>query len=133
MRNAAASRCGSPTTAATKCGAGSIPEVGALLLKALEVAEDRLYRAERSAGTEHRTTALQRRADALGLWLEERVEPRVQLVVHSFKGEEHQKQEEQEDQKQGKRGKQQDQEHQKQGKQVKPGSRESRSRSKSRK
>ncbi len=38
------------------------PEVGALLLKALEVAEARLYRAERSAGTEHRTTALQRRA-----------------------------------------------------------------------
>ena len=71
------------------------PEVGALLLKALEVAEDRLYRAERSAGTEHRTTPLQRRADALGLWLEERVEPRVQLVVHSFKGEERQKEEEQ--------------------------------------
>ena len=38
------------------------PEVGALLLKALEVAEDRLYRAERSAGTEHQTTAVQRRA-----------------------------------------------------------------------
>ena len=72
------------------------PEVGALLLKALEVAEDRLYRAERSAGTEHRTTAVQRRADALGLWLEERVQPQVQLVVHSFKGEEHQKQEERE-------------------------------------
>ena len=71
------------------------PEVGALLLKALEVAEDRLYRAERSAGTEHRTTPLQRRADALGLWLEERVEPQVQLVVHSFKGEERQKEEEQ--------------------------------------
>ena len=70
------------------------PEVGALLLKALEVAEARLYRAERSAGTEHRTTPLQRRADALGLWLEERVEPRVQLVVHSFKGEERQKEEE---------------------------------------
>jgi len=72
------------------------PEVGALLLKALEVAEDRLYRAERSAGTEHRTTPIQRRADALGLWLEERVQPQVQLVVHSFKGEEHQKQEERE-------------------------------------
>ena len=71
------------------------PEVGALLLKALEVAEDQLYRAERSAGTEHRTTAVQRRADALGLWLEERVQPQVQLVVHSFKGEEHRKQEEQ--------------------------------------
>ncbi len=67
------------------------PEVGALLLKALEMAEARLYRAERSAGTEHQTTAVQRRADALGLWLEERVQPRVQLVVHSFKGEEHRK------------------------------------------
>ena len=72
------------------------PEVGALLLKALEVAEVRLYRAERSAGTEHRTTALQRRADALELWLEERAQPQVQLVVHSFKGGEHQEQEEQE-------------------------------------
>ena len=65
------------------------PEVGALLLKALEVAETRLYRAERSAGTEHMTTAVQRRADALGLWLEERVQPQVQLVVHSFEGGEH--------------------------------------------
>ena len=91
------------------------PEVGALLLKALEVAEDRLYRAERSAGTEHRTTALQRRADALGLWLEERVEPRVQLVVHSFKGEEHQKEEQQD---------QEPQKQEKQGKQVKQGKQE---------
>ena len=70
------------------------PEVGTLLLKALEVAEGRLYRAERSAGTEHRTTPVQRRADALGLWLEERVQPQVQLVVHSFKGEEQEKGEE---------------------------------------
>ena len=69
------------------------PEVGALLLKALEVAEDRLYRAERSAGTEHQTMAPQRRADALGMWLEERVQPQVQLVVHSFKGEERDEQE----------------------------------------
>ena len=76
------------------------PEVGALLLKALEVAEDRLYRAERSAGTEHLTTPVQRRADALGLWLEERVAPQVQLVVHSFKGEEHQKRKEQEEREQ---------------------------------
>ena len=74
------------------------PEVGALLLKALEVAEDQLYRAERSAGTEHRTTAVQRRADALGLWLEERVQPQVQLVVHSFEGGEHPIQEEPEQQ-----------------------------------
>ena len=71
------------------------PEVGALLLKALEVGEARLYRAERSAGIEHETSAAQRRADALGLWLEERVQPQVQLVVHSFEAEEHQKQEEQ--------------------------------------
>ncbi len=39
------------------------PEVGALLRKALEATEDRLYREERAAGTEHRTTATQRRAD----------------------------------------------------------------------
>ena len=76
------------------------PEVGALLLKALEVAEARLYRAERNAGTEHKTTAVQRRADALGLWLEERVQPQVQLVVHSFEGDEHREQEQQEGQEQ---------------------------------
>ena len=70
------------------------PEVGALLLKALEVAEGRLYRAERRAGTEHLITAVQRRADALGLWLEERVQPQVQLVMHSFQGEEQEKREE---------------------------------------
>lgn len=62
------------------------PEVGALLLKALETTEDKLYREQRAAGTEHETTAAQRRADALGLWLEERLQPRVQLVVHSFEG-----------------------------------------------
>ena len=67
------------------CGRLS-PEVGALLLKALEAAEDKLYREQRAAGTEHETTAAQRRADALGLWLEERLQPRVQLVVHSFEG-----------------------------------------------
>ncbi|MDE0073238.1 MAG: DUF222 domain-containing protein [Gammaproteobacteria bacterium] len=70
------------------------PEVGALLVKALEVAEGRLYRAERSAETEHLTTPVQRRADTLGLWLEERVQPQVQLVVHSFKGEQHQERKE---------------------------------------
>lgn len=62
------------------------PEAGALLLKALEVTEGKLYREQRAAGTEHETTAAQRRADALGLWLEERLLPRVQLVVHSFEG-----------------------------------------------
>ncbi len=62
------------------------PEVGALLLKALEVTEDKLYQEQRAAGTEHETTAAQRRADAFGLWLEERLQPRVQLVVHSFAG-----------------------------------------------
>ena len=60
------------------------PEVGALLLTALEGAEDKLYREQRAAGTEHETSAAQRRADAFGLWLEERLQPRVQLVVHSF-------------------------------------------------
>ncbi|MCY4397800.1 MAG: DUF222 domain-containing protein, partial [Gemmatimonadetes bacterium] len=74
------------------------PEVGSLLLKALEVAEDKLYRAERAAGTEDRTTAAQRRADALGLWLEERVQPRVQLVVHSLEGDAAQKREAQQSQ-----------------------------------
>ena len=59
------------------------PEVGALLLKALEATEDKLYKEQRAAGTEHETTAAGRRADAFGLWLEERVQPKVQLVVHS--------------------------------------------------
>ncbi len=60
------------------------PEVGSMLLRALEVAERKLYREQREAGTHKRTTANQRRADALGLWLEEEVKPEVQLVVHSF-------------------------------------------------
>ena len=55
--------------------------MGALLLKALEAAEDELYREQRAAGTEHETTAAQRRADAFGLWLEDRVQPRVQLDI----------------------------------------------------
>ena len=62
------------------------PEVGALLVKALEATEAELYREQRAAGTEHETTAAQRRADAFGLWLDERLQPRVQLVVHSFEG-----------------------------------------------
>ena len=41
---------------------------------------------QRAAGAEHQTTATQRRADAFGLWLEEHVQPKVQLVVHSFAG-----------------------------------------------
>ena len=60
------------------------PEVGALLQKALEAAEDRLFRAEHEAGVEDRTSPRQRSADALGLLLEERVQPQVQLVVHAF-------------------------------------------------
>ncbi len=80
------------------------PEVGALLLKALEAAETRLYRAERRAGTEHKTTAVQRRADALGLWLEERVQPQVQLVVHSFEGGEHREPEQQEEREERQQG-----------------------------
>ena len=63
------------------------PEVGALLAKALEATEEKLYREQRAAGTEHRTTASERRADAFGLWLEEHLQPRVQLVVHSFAAE----------------------------------------------
>ena len=50
------------------------------------MAEQKLYREQREADTEHETTAEQRRADALGLWLEEQVQPGVQLVVHSFEG-----------------------------------------------
>ena len=60
------------------------PEVGALLLKALEEGEARIYREQRAAGTENRTSVAQRRAEALGLWLEERLQPQVQLVLHSF-------------------------------------------------
>ena len=60
------------------------PEVGALLAKALEATEEKLYREQRAAGTEHQTTAAERRADAFGLWLEEHLQPKVQLVVHSF-------------------------------------------------
>ena len=60
------------------------PEVGALLQKALEAAEDRLFRAEHEAGVEDRTSPKQRCADALGLLLEERVQPQVQLLVHAF-------------------------------------------------
>ena len=44
------------------------PEVGCLLVKALEAAERKLYEAEREAGTEDRPSLRQRRADALGLW-----------------------------------------------------------------
>ena len=36
------------------------PEVGALLLKAIETTEDKLYREQQAAGTEHETTAAQR-------------------------------------------------------------------------
>lgn len=63
------------------------PEVGALLLKTLEAGEDKLFRAEHEAGVEGRTSPKQRRADALGLWLEESVQPQVQLVVHAFEEE----------------------------------------------
>ena len=46
------------------------PEVGALLLKALEGAEDRPYREQRAAGTQDEFTAAQRRADS---WLKFRI------------------------------------------------------------
>ncbi len=39
-----------------------------------------------AAGTEQKITPNQRRADALSLWLDEHVQPRVQLVVHAFEG-----------------------------------------------
>ena len=60
------------------------PEVGGLLVEAIEAAERKLYLAEREAGAEPGTSGPQRRADALGLWLEERVQPHVQLVVNAF-------------------------------------------------
>ena len=88
-----------------------LPEVGALLMQALDAAGDELYRQERDAEREAdaapepdpepgpepeaawepaplrlpRTPAEQNH-DALGAWLEERTEARVQLVVHTVAG-----------------------------------------------
>ena len=86
-----------------------LPEVGALLLKALDVAGDELYRQERAAEREAEAapepeatpeseaaweparlrlprTPGQRHHDALEAWLEERTEAQVQLVVHTVAG-----------------------------------------------
>ena len=79
-----------------------MPEVGALLMEALDAAADELHRAERAvereaeraeareAGAEAEPRRLklpstpgERRHDALGAWLEDRTEGRVQLVVHT--------------------------------------------------
>ena len=84
-----------------------LPEVGALLMQALDAAGDELYRqeleaereAEAATETEAETeaawepaplrlprTPLERNHDALGAWLEERTEAQVQLVVHTVAG-----------------------------------------------
>ena len=84
-----------------------LPEVGALLMQALDAAGDELYRQEREADREAEAapepepeaeaswepaplrlprTPVERNHDALGAWLEERTEARVQLVVHTVAG-----------------------------------------------
>ncbi|WP_419942532.1 DUF222 domain-containing protein [Candidatus Palauibacter sp.] len=88
-----------------------LPEVGALLMQALDAAGDELYRQEREAEREAEAapepeaepeaeaeaawepaplrlprTPVERNHDALGAWLEERTEARVQLVVHTVAG-----------------------------------------------
>ena len=77
-----------------------LPEVGALLARALDAAGDEIYRQERAAQEateEEDATALtearllreaaRRRHDALGMWLEERTDADVQVVVHAVAGE----------------------------------------------
>ncbi|WP_420635443.1 DUF222 domain-containing protein [Candidatus Palauibacter sp.] len=62
------------------------PEVGALLMEALDAAGDELYRAERAAeASEPKLPATpgERHHDALGAWLEDRTDAEVQLVVHT--------------------------------------------------
>ncbi|WP_419947695.1 DUF222 domain-containing protein [Candidatus Palauibacter sp.] len=78
-----------------------LPEVGALLLATLDAAGDELYRQERALEREAeaatgeptpptppglRPTPSERRHDALGAWLEDRAEAKVQLVVHTVAG-----------------------------------------------
>ncbi|WP_420634138.1 DUF222 domain-containing protein [Candidatus Palauibacter sp.] len=63
-----------------------LPEVGALLMEALDAAGDELYRAERAAeASEPKLPAApgERHHDALGAWLEDRTDAEVQLVVHT--------------------------------------------------
>ncbi len=78
-----------------------LPEVGALLMETLDAAGDELYRQERAMEREAeaatgeptpptppglRPTPSERRHDALGAWLEDRAEAKVQLVVHTVAG-----------------------------------------------
>ncbi|WP_419947677.1 DUF222 domain-containing protein [Candidatus Palauibacter sp.] len=82
-----------------------MPEVGALLVETLDAAGDELYRQERAMEREVETatgeptpqapahqlpglrpTPAERRHDALGAWLEDRAEAKVQLVVHTVAG-----------------------------------------------
>ena len=78
-----------------------MPEVGALLVETLDAAGDELYRQERATEREAdaatgeptpptppglRPTPSERRHDALGAWLEDRAEAKVQLVVHTVTG-----------------------------------------------
>ena len=78
-----------------------LPEVGALLVETLDAAGDELYRQERALEREAdaaageptpptppglRPTPSERRHDALGAWLEDRAEAKVQLVVHTMAG-----------------------------------------------
>ena len=72
-----------------------LPEVGALLMKTLDAVGDELYRQEQAMEREAdtpapppglRPTPSERRHDALGAWLEDRAEAKVQLVVHTVAG-----------------------------------------------
>ena len=87
-----------------------LPEVGALLVEALDAAADEIYRQERAMEREAegeadaamgepnpptpappptlqlRPTQGEQRHDALGAWLEDRTEAKVQLVVHTVAG-----------------------------------------------
>ncbi|WP_419949300.1 DUF222 domain-containing protein [Candidatus Palauibacter sp.] len=61
-----------------------LPEVGALLVQALDAAADELHRAEEPVAPA--AAAGERRHDALGAWLDSRTEATVQLVVHTVVG-----------------------------------------------
>ncbi|WP_419950025.1 DUF222 domain-containing protein [Candidatus Palauibacter sp.] len=78
-----------------------LPEVGALLVEALDAAADEIHRQERAMEREAeaatgeptsptppglRPSRGERRHDALGAWLEDRTEAKVQLVVHTVAG-----------------------------------------------
>lgn len=62
-----------------------LPEVGALLMQALDAAVDELHRAE-PAPSGPPATQGERRHDALEAWLEDRTEADVQVVVHTVAG-----------------------------------------------